>query len=80
MISESLEDLTGGVSSDVWVSDILDKDKFWSEQLMLVNKSFFFGVDLIEGGELERDGIIKLHEYAVLEAREIDDHRLLKIK
>lgn len=75
-----MEDLTGGVASDLWLADILDKDKFWMEQLMLVNKSYFFGMDLVDERETERDGIYKLHEYTVLEAREIDQHRLLKIK
>ena len=58
----------------------MDKDRFWTEQLMLVNKSFFFGMDFYDGREKEEEGIQKLHEYTVLEAREIDNHLLLKIK
>jgi hypothetical protein len=38
-----VEDLTGGVSTDIICCDILDKDKFWKEELSLVNKDFLFG-------------------------------------
>ncbi|ETN39894.1 uncharacterized protein HMPREF1541_06120 [Cyphellophora europaea CBS 101466] len=42
-VGEAVEDLTGGVTTEIYSSDILNKDKFWSEELMQVGKSFLFG-------------------------------------
>ncbi|BCS04470.1 uncharacterized protein AKAW2_80271A [Aspergillus luchuensis] len=42
-VGEALEDLTGGVTSDVLTSNILDKDRFWKKELMHVNQEFLFG-------------------------------------
>ena len=39
-VGEGIEDLTGGVTSEVLSSNILDKDRFWSEELMKVNEEF----------------------------------------
>ncbi|KAF7594196.1 hypothetical protein BBP40_009900 [Aspergillus hancockii] len=33
-VGEAIEDLTGGVTSEVMSNNILDKDRFWSEELM----------------------------------------------
>jgi hypothetical protein len=38
-----LEDLTGGVTSEVYTTDILDTDYFWKEELLKVNEEFLFG-------------------------------------
>lgn len=40
--SEAIEDLTGGVTTELFTTDILDKDKFWSEEIMKVNEKFLF--------------------------------------
>jgi hypothetical protein len=40
---EALEDLTGGVCTEISSIDILDKDKFWTDELMKVGKDFLFG-------------------------------------
>lgn len=40
---EALEDLTGGVTTELFTSDILDTDKFWTDEIMKVNKDFLFG-------------------------------------
>ena len=40
--SEAIEDLTGGVTTDLLSTDILDRDKFWSEEIMKVNEEFLF--------------------------------------
>ncbi|CAG8813735.1 9636_t:CDS:2, partial [Racocetra fulgida] len=34
---QGIEDLTGGVYTLIFVSDILDKEKFWNEELKYVN-------------------------------------------
>ncbi|KAK4497741.1 hypothetical protein PRZ48_010394 [Zasmidium cellare] len=75
--SEGTEDLTGGVAVSLNPEDIMDKDKFWREQLLNVNKRYLFG-----GGSRQGDtkGFIGGHAYAVLQTWEEGDLRLLKIR
>ncbi|UKZ76748.1 hypothetical protein TrVFT333_004458 [Trichoderma virens FT-333] len=40
---EGIEDLTGGVTSEIFTTDILDKEYFWKEELLKVNQDFLFG-------------------------------------
>ena len=77
---EGLEDLTGGVTSELFAADILDKDKFWADELMNVNKLFLFGLAQMGGRYGERRGIIEKHAYSIMEAKELDNFRLLKIR
>ena len=77
---EGLEDLTGGVTSELFAADILDKDKFWTDELMNVNKLFLFGLSQMGGRYGERRGIIEKHAYSIMEAKELDNFRLLKIR
>jgi len=79
-VGEGIEDLTGGVTSEVFATDILDKDKFWREELMNVNKTFLFGCGQMSGTYGERRGIQEKHAYSIMEAREIDGQRLLKLR
>ena len=75
--SEGIEDLTGGVGVVVNPEDIMDKDRFWREQLSQVNEKYLFG-----GGTKPNDtkGFIGGHAYAVLKAFEEGDLRLLKLR
>lgn len=87
---EALEDLTGGVTSDVLTSNILDKDRFWKEELMHVNQEFLFGcgtgifANWLEpeytGPPRDRKGICENHSYSIMEAREVDGQRLLRLR
>ena len=77
---EGLEDLTGGVTSELFAADILDKDKFWADELMNVNKQFLFGLAQMGGRYGERSGIVEKHAYSIMEAKELDNFRLLKIR
>ena len=79
-VGEGIEDLTGGVTSEIFATDILDKDKFWHEELMNVNKTFLFGCGQMGGIYGARKGIQEKHAYSVMEAREIDGQRLLKLR
>lgn len=72
--------MTGGVTSELFAADILDKDKFWDDELMNVNKLFLFGLAQMGGTYGERRGIIEKHAYSIMEARELENFRLLKIR
>ena len=79
---EGIEDLTGGVTSEVFTTDILDKESFWKNELMKVNEDFLFGCStgLWGRGWGERRGIVEQHAYSVMRAVEIDGERLLLLK
>ncbi|KAF7543000.1 hypothetical protein G7Z17_g11100 [Cylindrodendrum hubeiense] len=79
---EGIEDLTGGVTSELWTTDILDKDHFWNEELLKVNEEFLFGCStgIWGNGWGERKGIYELHAYSIQKAVEIDGQRLLRLK
>jgi len=89
-VGEAIEDLTGGVTSEVLSSNILDKDRFWTEDLMKVNEEFLFGCGTgifsnwldpsYQGPARERKGISENHSYSIMEAREIRGHRLLRLR
>ncbi|KAF2761112.1 cysteine proteinase, partial [Pseudovirgaria hyperparasitica] len=77
-----IEDLTGGVATYLYSEHVLDKDKLWSE-LTQVNKDFLFGCGSRYGRDSDpRDdeGFVRGHAYSVLEAREVNELRLLKIR
>ncbi|KAF2724260.1 cysteine proteinase [Polychaeton citri CBS 116435] len=75
--SEGIEDLTGGVGVVINPEDIMDKDRFWRDQLMQVNRKYLFG-----GGSKHTStkGFVGGHAYAVLQAWEEGDLKLLKLR
>lgn len=81
---EGIEDLTGGVTSEIFTADILDKEYFWKEELLKVNEDFLFGCSTGVWGPNanwgERKGILELHAYSIQRAVDIDGKRLLRLK
>ncbi|KAM0362998.1 hypothetical protein ACHAO7_011144 [Fusarium culmorum] len=82
-IGECLEDLCGGVTTEILSSDILDVDRFWDEELSTVNQKFLFGAStgLPRSGRGNRNGISEGHAYVVLDARMLKSgQRLVKLR
>ncbi|KAK7697728.1 hypothetical protein SLS64_013284 [Diaporthe eres] len=82
-IGEALEDLSGGVTTELLASDIFDTDAFWDNEISKVNQEFLFGCStgLLDGGYGERDGISEGHAYVLMEARTLKDGtRLCKLR
>lgn len=95
VIREAIEDMTGGVTTEIYSTDILDRKKFWEDELMKVNKDFLFGcatgfyADWLDPtgskSPRERQGISEGHAYSIMEAREVEDGkgnvlRFLKVR
>ncbi|KAI0406646.1 hypothetical protein F4802DRAFT_89212 [Xylaria palmicola] len=82
-IGEGLEDLTGGVTTELLASDILDLDEFWENEVSRVNQEFLFGCStgLLDPGYGERNGIREGHAYVVMDARTLKSgERLVKLR
>ncbi|OTA66533.1 cysteine proteinase [Hypoxylon sp. EC38] len=82
-IGEGLEDLSGGVTTELLASDILDIDAFWEEELSKANQEFLFGCStgLLDGGYGDRNGIREGHAYVVMDARTLKNgQRLVKLR
>ncbi|KAK5989790.1 Calpain-9 [Cladobotryum mycophilum] len=82
-IGEGLEDLSGGVTTELLSSDILDLDAFWDNEMSKVNQEFMFGCStgLLEHGYGQRDGISEAHAYVVMDARTLKSgQRLVKLR
>lgn len=81
--SEGVEDLTGGVTTELLTSDILDIDEFWNNEILKVNKEFLFGCStgLLDVGYGTRDGITEGHAYVIMDARQLSTgERLVKLR
>ena len=83
--SEGIEDLTGGVTTEINSADILDRDLLWNEGFLKVNKEFLFNAGTRQFGhpdptELGRQGIEDDHAYSLLRAVDYDGNRLCQVK
>jgi len=57
-VGEGVEDLTGGITTELHTADILDRDAFWNNELMQVNKQFLFGCAQGRGTTEGRKGVL----------------------
>ncbi|KAG0238145.1 hypothetical protein BGW42_007136 [Actinomortierella wolfii] len=78
---DGIEDLTGGVSSLIFTADILDKDRFWREEMLQVNKTILMGcsIDYVDGTQ-PRTGLVPHHAYSVLGTAEYNGERLVHLR
>jgi hypothetical protein len=85
---EAIEDLTGGVTTEIYSTDILDREAFWRDELLQVGSEFLFGCATgfyanwldTSGVPREREGISEGHAYSIMDAKEIKGQRLLKLR
>ncbi|CAG8442082.1 6551_t:CDS:2 [Acaulospora colombiana] len=70
---QGIEDLTGGVYTTTFVSDILDKERFWNEELKNVNDNTLFACARYNDNNIEPKGTISGHAYSILRVAEIED-------
>ena len=78
------------MTTELYTTDILDKEKFWTDEIMKVNQDFLFGCstgtfDSWQGSysgddDTARGGIFRLHAYSIMEAREVKGERLLRVR
>ena len=80
-IREAVEDLTGGVTTAVHFSDILDRERFWKQELLNVNQKALYACSTGDfGGVAGVKGIYQMHAYSILKAVEESGERLLLVR
>ncbi|TYZ68227.1 hypothetical protein PybrP1_005505 [[Pythium] brassicae (nom. inval.)] len=77
---EGVEDLTGGVTTEVITRDIFDKDRFWREELTKVNGELLFACAISHDSLEQVRGIITNHAYSVLRTVEARGQRLVQVR
>ncbi|KZT25899.1 cysteine proteinase [Neolentinus lepideus HHB14362 ss-1] len=83
---EAIEDMTGGVATEIYISDILDEDRFWTEELSRVNKDRLFSCSVNNLtpesfiADPDVQGLITGHEYSILAVLEVKGKRFLRIR
>ncbi|KAI1622912.1 calpain-3 [Exophiala viscosa] len=90
---EAIEDLTGGVTTEIYTTNILDIDAFWKNELSRIGKDFVFSCAAARWREWRpyllmnekvreerRSGIVSQHAYAVLDTYEGHGQRLVKVR
>ncbi|KAJ3515588.1 hypothetical protein NLJ89_g1665 [Agrocybe chaxingu] len=89
-MSEAIEDLTGGVSTIIKISDILDIDRFWEEELVHAgDQTRLFGCSFqdLDSSRLQNGdpaptvlGLMGAHAYSVLRAKECRGKRFVVVR
>ncbi|KAG8882798.1 hypothetical protein FRB97_007732 [Tulasnella sp. 331] len=91
--SEGVEDLTGAVSTIMYVQDLLDTDLYWKDELMRVGVDRLFAcftpdLDFVTGDAgddiptpaPQTNGLITGHAYGIIKAVEFHDSKFLRLR
>ncbi|KAG8933072.1 hypothetical protein FRC03_008687 [Tulasnella sp. 419] len=87
--SEAVEDLTGAVSTLIYVQDILNRQKFWEEELMHANNDRLFAcfiptppaTSVTEPALMyPTNGLIVGHAYSIIKVAEFANKKFLRIR
>ena len=74
---EAIEDLTGGITTEIKTEDILDLDQMWDE-LSRCNQDFIFGCwtpewpDKNDNPNATSQGLYSGHAYSIMKTKEVD--------
>jgi len=79
-MGEGIEDLTGAVTTEIFLTDICDTESFWNERLLKVNTDFLITCACNSKIDQSRNGLISNHAYSIHRAVEIAEHRLLLVR
>lgn len=88
---EAIEDLTGGATTEIYTTNLLNKDKFWYDELRKIGTDFVFSAAAASYREWRannnssvrverRQGIVSHHAYAILDTYEGHGQRLVKMR
>ena len=81
---EAVEDLTGGITTELFTTDIIDKELFWNKGLRQVNRDFLFSCSIGHSQYDSRKGLVFGHAYAIMDAvehtRDGKLYRLVKVR
>ncbi|KAG2008830.1 hypothetical protein CC2G_014217 [Coprinopsis cinerea AmutBmut pab1-1] len=75
--TEAIEDLSGGVSMTFYTQDILDRDRFWKEEMAKANTDRLLSASFFDD---ETQGLISGHAYSVLKAIEWNGKRFVLVR
>ncbi|KAG9017816.1 hypothetical protein FRB93_004627 [Tulasnella sp. JGI-2019a] len=90
--SEGVEDLTGGVSTSMYIQDILDTNLFWNDELVRVGVDRLFGCFVPSLSKvIEADssapakapsttGLVSGHAYSIIKVAEVQGRKFLRIR
>jgi hypothetical protein len=78
---EAVEDMTGGVTTNIMTNKILSKERLWKE-LLNVNKQFIFAASSpwLGSDSEARRGLALSHAYSILKAVEEEDEEGNKVR
>lgn len=79
-MGEGIEDLTGAVTTEIFLMDICDTESFWNERLLKVNTDFLITCASNFKIDQSRNGLISNHAYSIHRAVETSGHRLLLVR
>jgi hypothetical protein len=79
-MGEGIEDLTGAIATERFLTDIFDKDFFWNGRLLKVNTDFLVTCASVIGAIYPRKGFITCHTYSIHRAVEIEGDKPMLLK